>query len=342
VALAVSPNERLQYLFHPWTSYVIVPLFALANTGIELNGDALRDALSSPVTLGIVAGLVVGKPIGIAAVTWLLTRRRFGGLPLSLPWPPLVGAATVAGIGFTVALLIADISFQGQELEEAKLGILASSVLASSLAWTVFRVIGRLPRRLVVAGEDRVAAPQEDLALPVDPEVDHVRGPHDAPVTLLEYGDFECPHCGRAEPAVRRLLSTFGSDVRFVFRHLPLGDVHEHAELAAEAAEAAGAQRMFWEMHDVLFAHQDALGIEELRGYAEDLGLDVNRFSEDLGSRRHRLRVIRDIESADMGGVAGTPTFFVNGRRHYGAYDEATLLRLVRESLTMLASTRSA
>ncbi|MEX0755017.1 MAG: Na+/H+ antiporter NhaA [Actinomycetota bacterium] len=333
VALAISPNERLQYLFHPWTSYVIVPLFALANAGLVINGEVLGHTVSSPVTLGIVVALVIGKPVGIMGVTWLVTRRRFGGLPLSVPWTQLVGAATVAGIGFTVALLIADISLEGQVLEDAKLGIMAASVLASGLAWIVFRVIGRLPSRLRSVDEDRVAEPIQDLADPVDDEVDHVRGPGDAPLTLLEYGDFECPHCGRAEPVVRNLLQRFGAEIRFVFRHLPLTDVHENAELAAEAAEAAGAQGRFWEMHDLLFAHQDALRLTDVRGYARDLGLDVDQVSAELGSRRHTLRVARDVESADVSGVAGTPTFFVNGRRHYGAYDEATLLQLLREAL---------
>jgi len=333
VALTISPNERLQYLFHPWTSYVIVPLFALANAGIRIDAGALRDAATSPITLGIVFGLVLGKPIGIAAAAWLVSRRGLGGFPLSLPWPPLLGAATIAGIGFTVSLLIADISFEGRALEDAKLGILAASATASVLSWAAFRIIERLPRRALLAGRERVAPPIEDLMDPVDLDVDHVRGPEDAPVTLVEYGDFECPHCGRAEPIVRNLLAGFGADVRFVFRHLPLTDVHEHAQLAAEASEAAAAQGRFWEMHDLLFRHQDALDFDGLVGYARDLGLDVDRFSDDLQSRRHALRVSRDVQSADQSGVAGTPTFFVNGMRHYGAYDEATLGELVRQTL---------
>src|SRR5690606_29740680 len=120
-----------------------------------------------------------------------------------------------------------------------------------------------------------------DLVVPVDLERDHVRGPADAPVTLVEYGDFECPHCGRAEPAVRELLADFG-DVRYVWRHLPLTDVHPHAQLAAEATEAAGEQGAFWEMHDLLFAHQDALRAEDLISYAGQLGLDVDQFERDL------------------------------------------------------------
>lgn len=168
---------------------------------------------------------------------------------------------------------------------------------------------------------------------PVDPKVDHVRGPDDAPVTLVEYGDFECPHCGRAEPIVRDLLAGFGADVRFVFRHLPLTDVHEHAQLAAESSEAAAAQDRFWEMHDLLFEHQDALELDDLVGYATELGLDVGRFTDELRGRRNALRVARDVQSAEQSGVIGTPTFFVNGRRHHGAYDEATLGELVRQNL---------
>ena len=330
VALAISPNERLQHLFTPWTSYVIVPIFALANAGVELNGDVLRHASTSPVTLGIIVGLVGGKLVGITAATWLFTRRRLGGLPLTLPWPSLVGAATVAGIGFTVALLIADISFDGDDLNDAKLGILAASALASCLAWIVFRAIDHLPRRLALAGRARVAPPLLDLVEAVDPDVDHVRGPADGQVTLVEYGDFECPHCGRAEPVIRQLVQTFGHDLRFVFRHLPLEEVHEHAALAAEAAEAAGAQERFWEMHDMLLAHQDALTVEDLLAYARQLGLDQARFSDDVESRRFALRVARDVQSADDSGVAGTPTFFINGRRHYGAYDLDSLTTAFR------------
>ena len=330
--LAISPNERLQHLFHPWTSYVIVPLFALANAGVRLDGEALTRALGSPVMLGVVFGLIVGKPVGITLATWLFSRRRLGGLPLTVPWPPLVGAATVAGIGFTVALLVATISLSGNELENAKIGILAASVVASGMAWVVFRAIERLPRR-VLSSRGHLAAPLTDLSEPVDPETDHIRGPTHEMLTLVEYGDFQCPHCGQAEPVIRQLLRDFGSDLRFVFRHLPLTDVHEHARLAAEAAEAAGAQGRFWEMHDRLFAHQDALRLEDLREHARALGLDVEAFSADLELRRHARRVMRDVSSAEASGVAGTPTFFINGRRHYGAYDLASLTEaLVRES----------
>src|SRR5262249_10233204 len=160
--------------------------------------------------------------------------------------------------------------------------------------------------------------------VPVDPDHDHIRGPMDASVTLVEYGDFECPYCGQAEPVVRELLADFG-DLRYVWRHLPLSDVHPHAQLAAEAAEAAAAQGAFWQMRDLLFTRQDALSAKDLVRDAEELGLDVERFREDLRTHAHAGRVAEDVDSADLSGVSGTPTFFVNGQRHRGAYDIDTL-----------------
>ncbi len=333
MSTAVSPNERLQSLFHPWTSLVIVPLFALANAGVALEADVLRNVATEPILLGIVVGLVVGKPLGIIGATWLVSRRWFGGFPRTIPWPPLVGAATVAGIGFTVSLLIADISFEGRELEEAKLGILAASIVASLAGWTVFSVVHRMPAQKRIRGAAGLAPPILDLSEDVDPEVDHVRGPVSAPVTLVEYGDFECPYCGQAEPVVRQLVQTYGNDLRFVFRHLPLVDVHEHAELAAEAAEAAAEQDRFWEMHDILMDNQAGLIYPDLIRYAGELGLDVDRFGEDLRSRRHAARIHRDVDSADASGAVGTPTMFVNGRRHQGAHDIDALAAAIEREL---------
>ena len=193
----------------------------------------------------------------------------------------------------------------------------------------LFRALALLPRRLHLRGLLGTAEPLTDLYLDVDPERDHVRGPAEAPVTVVEYGDFECPYCGQAEPVVRELLRDF-ADVRYVWRHLPLNDVHPRAQLAAEASEAAAEQGAFWEMHDLLLDHQDALRPSDLIGYAEQLGLDVERFTDDLRGHVGAARVADDVDSADLSGVSGTPTFFVNGRRHYGAYDIATLSAAVR------------
>jgi Na+/H+ antiporter NhaA len=327
VASAISPNERLQYRLHPWTSFVIVPVFALANAGIQVDRDLLSHAVRSPVTLGILFGYVIGKPVGISAAAWVATRF---GVKRSLSWPVLIGGATVGGIGFTVSLLISSIAFEGRQLEEAKVGVLASAIVATVAAWLVFRVVSRLPAsmraRQIADTRDELL----DLSEDVDPERDHVRGSDDAPVTLVEYGDYQCSYCGQAEIVIRELLDSFGDDLRYVWRHLPLNDVHEHAQTAAEAAEAAAAQGKFWEMHDILLDHQGDLNPTDLARYANDIGLDLTRFWADLREREYAPRVALDVASADESGVAGTPTFFINGKRHRGAYDVNTLTATVR------------
>jgi Na+/H+ antiporter NhaA/predicted DsbA family dithiol-disulfide isomerase len=324
VAAALSPNERLQQRYHPWTSYVIVPLFALANAGITISPDFLTRAYTSPVTLGILFGYVSGKPIGIFGLSWLVTRLSRGRLRPPVGWAAVGGGATVAGVGFSVALRVAALTFTGEQLAQAKLGILSAALVASVGTWVLSRVTGLLPSRrrtraLLGTGETIV-----DLAAPVDPDRDHIRGPENAPVTVVEYGDFQCSYCGQAEAVIRELLEGRG-DVRYVWRHLPLSDVHPYARDAAEAAEAAAKQGTFWQMYDLLFAHQDALRPRELIHHAGVLGLDVDRFRDDFRGHAGTAQVAEDIESADLSGVSGTPTFFINGRRHYGAYDTATL-----------------
>ena len=326
---AISPNERLLHLYHPWTSYVIVPLFAFANAGIAIDAGLLQRAAGSPVTLGILFGYLIGKPVGILGVSLLVARLSRGRLRPPVGWAAVLGAGTVAGVGFTISLLVATLAFDGARLEEAKLGILAAAVGASALTWLVFGATALLPKQRRIAALLGGEEPLVDLAYDVDPDRDHVRGPLDAPVTVVEYGDFECPYCGRAEPAVRELLRDF-ADVGYVWRHLPLGDVHPNAQLAAEASEAAAAQGAFWPMHDLLFEHQDALRPADLVGYADQLGLDVERFKDHLREHTGAHRVAEDVEGADLSGVSGTPTFFINGRRHYGAYDLAALSAAVR------------
>ncbi len=335
---AISPNERLQHLYHPWSSYVIVPLFALANAGIPIDGGFLSRAFTSPVTLGILVAYVVGKPVGFLGASFLATWLSRGRLKLPVGWGALAGGGAVAGIGFTVSLLIASLAFHGVQLQEAKLGVLSAALCAALLAWLVFRATALLPAsiraRLIIGPAEAIV----DLYADVDPDRDHIRGADDAAVTLVEYGDFECPYCGRAEGVVRELLADHG-DVRYVWRHLPLTDVHPHAQIAAEAAEAASAQGAFWEMHDLLFQHQDALRPSDLEGYARSLGLDVKRFSDELRSHEYAARVADDVDSADLSGVSGTPTFFINGRRHYGAYDVASLSAAVKAAKTRAFAT---
>jgi Na+/H+ antiporter NhaA len=326
---AVSPNARLLHLYHPWTSYVIVPLFALANVGIAIDWDFLGRAYASPITLGILCGYVLGKPIGVIGVSSLVTRLSGGRLRPPVGWAATAGGGAIAGIGFTVSLLIATLAFEGADLRDAKLGVLSAALCASALAWLVFRATAMLPRRARIRALLGGSETLPDLAVAVDPDRDHIRGPVEAAVTVIEYGDFECPYCGKAEPVVRELLADFG-DVRYVWRHLPLSDVHPHAQLAADASEAAAFQGAFWAMHDLLLDHQGDLKAGDLLAYAEQLGLDLDRFRDDLQRHVHAPRVEEDVDSADMSGVTGTPTFFVNEKRHDGAYDINSLSAAVR------------
>jgi protein-disulfide isomerase len=157
------------------------------------------------------------------------------------------------------------------------------------------------------------------LRVPVT-SADYIRGPAIAPVTLVEYGDYECPHCGLAQPEVMRVLDHFHESVRLVFRHFPLNQIHPHAEPAAETAEFAGGHRLFWEMHDHLFENQDRLGLALFLALAEALNLSQEELTGALASGTFTPKVRADFMGGVRSGVNGTPTFFINGRRHDGAY----------------------
>lgn len=171
------------------------------------------------------------------------------------------------------------------------------------------------------------------LTLPVSNERDHIRGNPNALVTLLEYGDYECPYCGQAYYILKEVEQRMGDRVRFAFRNFPLTQIHPHAEHAAEAAEAAGGQGKFWEMHDTLYEHQRALDDLHLLQYAADIGLDVARFERDMAEHTYLPRIRDDFMSGVRSGVNGTPTFFINGRRHDGSYDLDTLLDALEAAL---------
>jgi glutaredoxin len=246
-------------------------------------------------------------------------------------WVSVGASGTIAGVGFTVSVLIASLAFTGRDLTDAKIGVLAAAVISSLVTWLLVqttRLLSARSRARALIGDGDA---QVDLSDPVDPARDHIRGPIDAPVTIVEYGDFECPYCGRAEPAVAAMRTD--KDVRFVWRHLPLREVHKHALAAALAAEAAAEQGAFWELHDLLLERQDDLTDDDLRRYAEELGLDVEAFMRAMHGERTVSRVHEDLRSADASGVTGTPTFFINGRRHYGAYDEDSLRAAVRAAM---------
>lgn len=325
---AVSVNERLQTILHPWTSFVIVPIFAFANAGVDLRGGLLGQALTSPVTWGVVLGLVVGKSVGIGAGALGALRLRLGSLPTGVGPGHVVAGGALSGIGFTVSLLIVGLAFETPALQdEATVGVLLAVPLASALGWLVFRLAA------VLRGERTADLPRV-LDRPVDPERDHIRGPVDAPLTLVEYSDFECPFCARTTGVARELREHFGDQLRYVVRHLPLPDVHPHSEQAAVAAEAAAAQGRYWDMHDRLFARQDELETEDLTEHATALGLDVERFLRDLYDERLERHVREDAASAEASGARGTPTFFVGTRRHTGAFDARSLIDALTDART--------
>jgi protein-disulfide isomerase len=170
------------------------------------------------------------------------------------------------------------------------------------------------------------------LAVPVSPERDHIRGPKDAAVSLVEYGDYQCPYCGAAHPIVAEVRRQMGDDLQFVFRHFPLTTIHPMAHPAAEAAEAAGAQGKFWAMHDTLYENQDQLSPPALLAFAAALDLDLDKFADELQRNAHLGKVGDDFLSGVRSGVRGTPTFFINGRRHDGAWDLPNLLAAVQHA----------
>ncbi len=181
----------------------------------------------------------------------------------------------------------------------------------------------------------RPAARQAEayLAKPVSDHRDHIAGNPTAAVTLVEYGDFECPHCGAAHPIVEQLLDQLGDEIRFVFRHFPLTQIHPHAQDAAEAAEAAGSQEKFWEMHDTLYENQEALDPQSLVLYALQLNLNAPQFELELAEHRHIPRIREDFSSGVRSGVNGTPTFFINGRRHDGPWDLPSLAAAIQAEM---------
>ena len=327
----VSANARLQHEFHQVTSFVIVPLFALANAGIVITPHVLALAVRSPITIGIFVAYVAGKPLAVVATSWLTTLVTRGAIRPPVGWAGILGSGAIAGVALTVSLLIADLAFTGQDLQEAKIGVLAAAVGASVLSVAFFRLITLLPaptRLHALLGDEQQLI---DLTLPVDQERDHIRGSADAVVTVVEYGDFECPWTQMAAPTARELLAA-NADIRYVWRHLPLPDVHPYAQLAAEAAESAATQGKFWEMHDLLLINQEHLQPENLVDYAAQLGLDTSRFRDSLLRHPYASRVARDIDSADSSGVAGTPTFFINERRHDGPQDLPVLSKAIADA----------
>ncbi|AZS37400.1 Na(+)/H(+) antiporter NhaA [Microbacterium lemovicicum] len=323
---SLSINERIDNAWRPYIAYGVLPLFALANAGVHIDGQTLMDAAASPVAWGIVVGLVVGKFVGITGATLLMRVLGKGQLAPGLGLNRVAGGAALSGIGFTIALFIVPIAIDDPHTADlARVAVLAASVIAFLLGWAT-----------LVAG-DRIWPPQPvgaKLVRPVDPDRDHLAGPLSARYTIVEYGDFECPFCSRATGSVDAVRAHFGDDILWVWRHLPLDGPHPHAQQAAQAAEAAGLQGRFYDMARLLFSRQGSLDTDDLFAYALELGLDEERFAADFRSPKVLRRVQDDRLDAEVMDLNTTPTFFVNGKRHVGPYDSASLIRIVETPLS--------
>ena len=325
---SISINERLQTDVGPFVSFVVLPLFALANAGVRLDADSVAAALRSPLTWGIVAGLVVGKFIGITGATWFMQRTGVGQLAPGLTLRRIAGGAALSGIGFTISLFIVDLAItEPARQDQARIGVLLASAVAFLLGWAIFRIT------------DWVSPPEPvglKLIRPVDPDRDHLRGNPDAPLTLVEYGDYECPFCSRATGSIDEVRAHFGDELRYVWRHLPLERVHPRAFDAARAAEAAGLQGMYFEMGRELFEHQDDLEWSDMYRYAVAIGCDIDRFDQDVRVHPSKVlhRVQDDAQDAELMDLNSTPTFFVNDKRHKGPWDAASLIRALEAART--------
>ncbi|EFQ83324.1 Na+/H+ antiporter NhaA [Aeromicrobium marinum DSM 15272] len=326
---SISINERLHSSFTPYVSYAILPVFALANAGVRLDGPTVEAALTSRLTWGVVAGLVVGKLVGVTVVTALVHRSGIGMLAPGLTIGRVAGGAALSGIGFTISLLIVGLAIDDPAAQdEARVGVLLASVIAFGLGWVVLASLDRHAPTEAVGAR---------LLRPFDPERDHHRGRPDAPLVMVEYLDFECPFCSRMTGSVDQVSDHFGDDLVWVWRHLPLHRVHPHSQLAAQAAEAAALQGRHLEYGPLLFARQDDLTRTDLLAYAAELGLDLDRFEADLDSAAVVRRVQDDVDDADLMDLAGTPTFFIGTERHSGPIDARSLITALERLRTEAA-----
>ncbi|MGK3952579.1 Na+/H+ antiporter NhaA [Microbacterium sp. I2] len=321
---SISINERLQSAYAPYIAYVILPLFALANAGVVLSPEILSGAIASPLTWGIVVGLVVGKMLGVFGSAAVMKLLRIGEFGPGLTLDRIAGGAALCGIGFTISLFIVDLSISDEQAQnEARVGVLAASVIAFLFATVIFRISDA-----VRPGGDT----RQTLARPVDPRRDHVFGPADAPYTIVEYGDFQCGFCLKASGSIQEVHGVLGDRLRYVWRHAPLTQYHPNALAGAEASEAAALQGRFFEFERGLFADQENQRPSDIVRLARDLGLDVDRFERDLTSPEVTGRVQDDILDAEAMGITSVPTLFINGRRHTGPYDAQSLIRALERT----------
>jgi Na+/H+ antiporter NhaA len=312
IARAVSVNERLHHLYAPYVNLVVVPVFALANAGVVLDAPTLRSAITSPVTWAVIVGLIGGKLAGVTLGAAAVVGLRLGRLAPGLHARHLVAGGLVSGIGFTISLFIIDLALADPTLRaDARIGVLAASVVAGLLAAAAFALAARTDRRR--------PTPAEPLIRPVDGARDHLRGEPEAPTQLVVYASFAFRVAGRAVETVDELRAELGEQLQFVFRHHPTED--PVALESAQAVEEAAAQGRFWPMHDALAASAGRLTSRDVRRCAAEAGLNLDRLDDALRHGSHLARVMEDATDAAAMGLPGPPVFFVNGLRYDGPVD---------------------
>lgn len=317
---SVPLNQRMSELLTPYVNFLVVPIFAVANAGVALSGDAFGNAAGSRLTWGIVAGLVLGKLIGITTAAFLVERFSPASRVPGLDLPRIAGLGALSGMGFTISLLVVEISLDDPSAQaEARVGVLMASVIAFLMAWLIFRIGDRMKPLPTPAG--RV------LQRDVDEARDHVRGPASARATVVVYAAIDNDYRTRTAEALREVRELFGDDIRIVFRH------HTDDELTlnyAVALEAAAKQDRFWEMHDALVDPTRNPDDADLTDIAQEIGLDTERFERSLRRSEQMSRVDDDNLDAEAAGLPTTPTLYVQGNRVMGPANSWYLARLLR------------
>lgn len=319
VARAVSVNERAHRLLSPYVTWVILPVFALANAGVRITAESLSDAFTSSLTWAIIVGLVAGKAVAISGATWLVSRVRPGALGPSLRMSHILGVSVIAGMGFTISLFVTELAFDDPLLvQRAQIGVLSATALAALAGSAAFAVLGSRQRR----------APRPDRLLrPLDPVHDRTLGdPREGAATLVHYGNYTSPFTPTAAEIRRSMVGPYGSGVAYAFRNLP---VDAFGRRAALATEAAAAQNRFWELHDELVRDAPIASDRQLRRAAARAGLNLRRFESDLDREVGRERVDQDMADASRMQLDAAPVFYIDGVRYDGPLDAPTLTAAV-------------
>lgn len=322
LARAVSVNERAYRALTPYVTWVILPVFALANAGVRITSESLGDAFSSRLTWGIVGGLVVGKAVAITVSTWIVSRVRPGALGATLRLSHVAAVSLLAGMGFTISLFVTELAFDDPaDVSRAQIGVLTATLIAA--------ILGAVACGIVGARERGAAADRAMLVRPWDPTRDPVLGDgRSALVVVTEYGNFSTRYSPGSAEMRQEMEGRFGAEVAYTFRHLPLDD--PWGRQAALAAEAARAQGRFWEMRDELLREAPILGVRQIRRAAARAGLNLARFDHDWAAETGLERVDGDIADAEHMRVELAPTYLINATRYVGSIDADSVNAAVR------------